>query len=279
MRFGVTLFATDVSIGVPELAVAAEERGFDSVWIPEHTHIPTSRITPPPTGEDALAEEYRRSVDPLVSLAAAAAVTSRIRLGTGVLLAAQRDPIVTAKALATLQNLSAGRLEVGVGFGWNRDEIEQHGVDFSRRRDVAREHILAMKALWSDDEASFHGEFVDIAASWSWPKPDAPIPILLGGGSGPKMMEQLVEYADGWIPIGGSGLAEAVPRYRDALSAAGRDPDSVRVIPFGSHPTPEKIAHFAAIGVNECVFRLPSAPAGDVLAILEQQSNLLAELR
>jgi alkanesulfonate monooxygenase SsuD/methylene tetrahydromethanopterin reductase-like flavin-dependent oxidoreductase (luciferase family) len=145
MRFGVTFFSTDVSIGVPELAVAAEERGFDSLWIPEHTHIPTSRITPPPTGEDELPEEYRRSVDPLVALAAAAAVTSRIRLGTGVLLAAQREPIVTAKALATLANLSGGRLEVGVGFGWNRDEIEQHGVDFGRRRDVAREHILATR--------------------------------------------------------------------------------------------------------------------------------------
>lgn len=279
MRFGVTFFSTDVSIGVPELAVAAEDHGFDSVWIPEHTHIPTSRITPPPTGENELAEEYRRSVDPLVALAAAAAVTSRIRLGTGVLLAAQREPIVTAKALATLQNLSGGRLEVGVGFGWNRDEIEQHGVDFGRRRDVAREHVLAMKALWSDEEASFHGEFVDINPSWSWPKPMEPIPILLGGGMGPKLMDQLVEYADGWIPIGGSGLVEAIPRYLDALMTAGRDPGPVRVIPFGSYPTPDKIAHFAALGVDECVFRLPSAPADDVLAILEQQSNLLARLR
>lgn len=279
MRFGVTIFSTDRSIGVPELAVAAEERGFDSLWIPEHTHIPTSRITPPPTGEDELPEEYRRSVDPLVALAAAAAVTSRIRLGTGVLLAAQREPIVTAKALATLANLSGGRLEVGVGFGWNRDEIEQHGVDFGRRRDVAKEHILAMKALWSEDEASFHGEFVDFSASWSWPKPATPIPILLGGGTGPKLTEQLVEYADGWIPIGGRGLTEAIPRYRDALSVAGRDPDSVRVIPFGSLPTPDKIAHFAAIGVSECVFRLPSAPPEEVVAVLEQQSKLLAGWR
>lgn len=279
MRFGVTMFATDLSIGVPELAVAAEEHGFDSVWIPEHTHIPTTRLTPPPTGEAELAEEYKRSVDPLVALAAAAAVTSRIRLGTGVLLVAQRDPIVTAKALATLQNLSCGRLEVGVGFGWNRDEIEQHGIDFSRRRDVAREHILAMKALWSHDEASFHGDFVDITTSWSWPKPTVPIPILVGGGEGPRMTEHLLEYADGWIPIGGSGLAEAIPRYRAAVSAAGRDPDSVRVIPFGSHPTPEKIAHFAAIGVSECVFRLPSGAAADVLPHLERQARVVTELR
>ncbi|MCZ7630727.1 MAG: LLM class flavin-dependent oxidoreductase [Microthrixaceae bacterium] len=147
MRLGVTIFSTDQTIGVPELAVAAEEHGFDSLWIPEHTHIPTSRLTPPPTGEDELPEEYRRSVDPLVALAAAAALTSRIHLGTGVLLAAQREPIVTAKALATLQNLSGGRLEVGIGFGWNRDEIEQHGVDFARRRFVAREHVLAMSSV------------------------------------------------------------------------------------------------------------------------------------
>lgn len=279
MRFGVTMFATDLSMGVPELAVAAEERGFDSIWIPEHTHIPMSRSTPPPTGEKELAEEYRRSVDPLVALAAAAAVTSTIHLGTGVLLPAQRDPIVTAKALATLQNLSGGRLEVGVGFGWNRDEIEQHGVDFARRRDVAREHMLAMKALWQHDEASFHGEFVDIAPSWSWPKPEVPVPILLGGGAGPKMMEHLIEYADGWIPIGGSGLAQAIPRYHQALLAAGRDPDAVRVIPFGSHPDPDKIAHFESIGVNECVFRVPSASPDEVTEVLDAQAGLLEQMR
>ncbi len=224
MRYGVTMFATDVSMDVPSLAVAAEERGFDSVWIPEHTHIPRSRRTPPPTGDETLPEEYRRSVDPLVALAAAAAVTSRIHLGTGVMLPAQREPIVTAKAIATLANLSSGRFELGVGFGWNVDEMEHHGVEYRHRREVAREHMLAMQALWRDEDAEFHGEHVDFAPSWSWPKPDQHIPALIGGGAGPKMFAHLAEYADGWIPIGGAGLTEAIPRYLEALEEAGRDP-------------------------------------------------------
>lgn len=279
MRFGVTMFATDTSIGVEELAPAAEDRGFDSVWIPEHTNIPISRITPPPTGQDELPEEYRRSVDPLVALASAAALTSRIRLGTSVLLAAQREPIVTAKALATLQNLSGGRLEVGVGFGWNRDEIEQHGIDFGRRREVAREHVLAMKALWTEEEASFSGEFVSFEPTWSWPKPEVSIPVLLGGSGGPKLMEHLVEYADGWMPIGGSGLTRDIPAYHERLRAAGRDPGSVRVIPVGSLPDPDKIEHFISIGVDECVFGLPSATRDEVIPVLDRQSGLLTRFR
>lgn len=279
MRFGVTMFATDLSMPVPDLARAAEERGLDSVWIPEHTHIPTSRRTPPPTGDAELAQEYKRSVDPLVALAAAASVTSTIHLGTGVLLPAQRDPIVTAKAVATLQNLSGGRFELGVGFGWNADEMEDHGVDPGRRRAMAREHVLAMRALWTDEVASFDGEFVHLPPCWSWPKPDVPVPVLLGGGAGPKLLGHLVEWADGWIPIGGAGLAEAVPRYLDALDAAGRDRGGARVVPFGSHPTPEKLDHFAAVGVTECVFRLPSAPADEVLPVLDAQATLVESRR
>jgi probable F420-dependent oxidoreductase len=279
LRYGVTVFATDVSISVPELAVAAEERGFDSVWIPEHTHIPVSRRTPPPTGDAELAEEYKRSVDPLVALAAAASVTTTIRLGTGVLLPAQRDPIVTAKAVATLQQLSGGRFELGAGFGWNSDEIEDHGVEFRTRRARAREHVLAMQALWRDDVASYDGEFVRIPPSWSWPKPPSPVPVLLGGGLGPKLLSHLVDYADGWIPIGGAGLADAIPRYLDAVADAGRDPAAARIIPFGSVPRPDKLEHFASIGVTECVFRLPSAPAEVVLAELDRQAGLLADLR
>ncbi len=276
MRFGVTMFATDVAMDVVTLAREVEDRGFHSLWIPEHTHIPTSRRTPPPTGDAELAEEYKRSVDPLVALAAAASVTSTLHLGTGVMLPAQRDPIVTAKAIATLQNLSGGRFELGIGFGWNEDEMEDHGVAYRTRRERAREHLLAMQALWRDDVASFDGEFVTIPPSWSWPKPEVPVPVLIGGGMGPKMLAHLVEYADGWIPIGGAGLTEAIPRYRDALAAAGRDPDSARVVPFGSLPTPEKLGHFASIGVTECVFRIPSAPAGVVLPILDEQAALVA---
>ncbi len=278
MRLGVTMFATDISMSVPDLAVAAEERGFDSLWIPEHTHIPTSRRTPPPTGDAELPEEYKRSVDPLVALAAASSMTTRIHLGTGILLPAQREPIVTAKAIATLQNLSGGRFECGIGFGWNEDEMADHGVAYRTRRAHTRDHVLAMKALWDDEVASFSGEFVSFPPTWSRPKPDVAIPILIGGGAGPKMFAHLAEYADGWIPIGGSGLSDAIPRYREAVADAGRDPDAMRIIPFGSLPNPAKLEHFASIGVTECVFRLPSAPADVVLRVLDEQSELLGGL-
>ena len=279
MRFGVTIFSTDVSMPVTDLAVAAEERGFDSIWIPEHTHIPTSRRTPPPTGDAELAEEYKRSVDPLVSLAAAASLTSTIRLGTGILLPAQREPIVTAKAVATLQNLSGGRFEMGIGFGWNEDEMEDHGVDYRTRREHTRDHVMAMQALWTDEVASYDGEFVSFPDTWSWPKPEVKVPVLIGGGAGPKMFAHLAEYADGWIPIGGAGLTEAIPRYKEAVAAAGRDPEAMQIIPFGSVPTAPKLAHFAEIGVTECVFRIPSAPADEVLPVLDEQAALVAELR
>lgn len=279
MRFGVTIFSTDVSMPVTDLAVAAEERGFDSIWIPEHTHIPTSRRTPPPTGDAELAEEYKRSVDPLVSLAAAAALTSTIRLGTGILLPAQREPIVTAKAVATLQNLSGGRFEMGIGFGWNEDEMEDHGVDYRTRREHTRDHVMAMQALWTDEVASYDGQFVSFPDTWSWPKPEVKVPVLIGGGAGPKMFAHLAEYADGWIPIGGAGLTEAIPRYKEAVAAAGRDPEAMQIIPFGSLPTAPKLAHFAEIGVTECVFRIPSAPADEVLPVLDEQAALVAELR
>lgn len=277
MRFGVTMFATDVSMTVTDLAVEAEARGFDSVWVPEHTHIPTSRRTPPPTGDAELAEEYKRSVDPLVALAAAAALTSTVHLGTGVLLPAQREPLVTAKAVATLQNLSGGRFELGTGFGWNVDEMEDHGVDYRTRRDHAREHVLAMQALWRDEVASFEGDHVAFPPTWSWPKPATPVPVLVGGGAGPKMFAHVAEYGNGWIPIGGAGLAEAVPQLRAAFEDAGRDPATLRVVPFGSLPTHEKLDHFESVGVTECVFRVPSADRDTVCRVLDEQQVLVAE--
>lgn len=275
MRFGVTIFSTDRSMSVVDLAQAAEERGFDSVWIPEHTHIPTSRRTPPPTGDAVLAEEYKRSVDPLIALAAAASVTSTIRLGTGVMLPAQREPLVTAKAVATLQNISGGRFEMGVGFGWNEDEMADHGVEYRKRRAHARDHLLAMRSLWTDEVAEYHGAHVDFPPTWSWPKPERPVPVLVGGGAGPKMFAHIAEYGDGWIPIGGAGLAESIPAFRAAMEEAGRDPDTMRIVAFGSHPSPEKLEHFERIGVTECVFRLPSAPADEVLAVLDEQALVI----
>ena len=221
-----------------------------------------------------------RCLDPLVALAAVAVATERMRLGTGILLAAQREPIVTAKAVATLDHLSGGRAALGVGFGWNEDELEHHGVAMRDRRDVAREHLLAMQALWADDEASFDGEHVRFGPSWSWPKPASRrVPILHGGAAGPKLFAHIAEYGDGWIPIGGRGLTEAVPELRRVVEESGRDPDQLEIVPFGSIPDPGKLDHFERIGVTECVFRLPSAPRDVVLPLLDKQAALVASRR
>jgi len=283
MRYGITMFATDVSIDVVDLAREAEARGLQSLWLPEHTHIPTSRRTPPAAGGDDLGEEYKRCLDPLVALGAAASATTTLRLGTGILLAAQREPIVTAKAVATLDHLSAGRVALGVGFGWNEDELEHHGVTMSERRAVVRERLLAMQELWAEDEASFDGQHVRFSSSWSWPKPvqrgtdgRPRVPVLHGGAAGPKLFEHIAEYGDGWIPIGGAGLTEAIPRLRDVVEQAGRDASQLEIIPFGSIPDHGKLDHFARIGVTECVFQLPSAPRDAILPLLDAQAALVA---
>jgi probable F420-dependent oxidoreductase len=283
VQIGLTMFATDRTMGPVALAIEAEARGFHSLYLPEHTHIPVTRRTPPPTGGDTLAEEYKRTLDPLIALSAAAAVTDRILLGTGICVVAQREPIVTAKAIATLDTLSEGRFVFGVGFGWNEDEIAQHGVSMRDRRAVAREHVLAMRALWGSEVGEFHGEHVTIEPSWSWPKPvqcgadgRPRVPILHGGAPGPKLFEHIAEYGDGWIPIGGAGLTDAIPRLRDAVAEAGRDPSALEIVPFGSIPEGGKLDHFERIGVTECVFRLPSAPRDVVLPILDRQAELIA---
>jgi probable F420-dependent oxidoreductase len=278
MRHGITMFTTDTSMDIVALARAVEDRGFDSLYVPEHTHIPSSRTTPPPTGADELAEEYRRTLDPFVALAAAGAVTERLRLGTGVSLVAQRDPIVTAKAVATLDHLTAGRFVFGIGFGWNVEEMADHGVDFSRRRDVVREKMLAIRRLWTEEEADFAGEFVNLEPSWSWPKPvQRPHPpVLIGGGGGPKLFDAVAEYGDGWIPIGGSGLTDRIPELRRAFESAGREPSELHIVPFGTLPDEGKLEHYAALGVTEVVLRIPSAGSDAVLPILDQYAALLA---
>jgi probable F420-dependent oxidoreductase len=279
MRFGVTMFATDQSMNVVELAREAEARGFDSLYLPEHTHIPIERRTPPPTGDAELAEEYKRTLDPLIALAAAATATERIRLGTGIALPAQREPIVTAKAIATLDQLSGGRFVFGIGFGWNEDELENHGVAMKDRRDVVRERTLAMKSFWTADVGDFEGTFTHISPSWSWPKPaQRPHPpILIGGAAGPKMFSHIAEYADGWIPIGGAGLSSSLPELRRVVEEAGRDPSTLQIVPFGSIPDQGKLDHFAEIGVTECVFRIPSAPRDTVLPVLDKWVAVLTD--
>ncbi|WCO66181.1 LLM class F420-dependent oxidoreductase [Iamia majanohamensis] len=290
MDVGATLFATDRSWEPGPLAEELEARGVSSLWIPEHTHIPTSRRTPPPTGDAELPEEYARTLDPFVALTWAAAVTTRLRLGTGILLPAQREPIVTAKAVASLDHLSGGRLELGVGFGWNADELEDHGVTMGQRRAVARERIEAMQALWADEVASYEGEHVALSPSWAWPKPvqevlrpdgdggQAPrrgVPVHLGGIPSPKVFGHIASWGDGWIPIGGAGLTEAVPRFREAMAEAGRDPDALRILTFGTIPDAGKMAHYEELGVDECVLRLPSAGRDEVLRTLDSYAPFL----
>ena len=280
MKFGVTLFPTDRSIDIVELARAVEARGFDSLWVPEHTHIPTSRVTPPPTGDEVLPEWYLRCLDPFVALTAAAAVTERLRIGTGICLVAQRDPIVTAKTVASLDLVSGGRFSFGIGFGWNVDEMEDHGVEYRDRRAVAREHVLAMQALWANDEAGFEGEHIRFAPSWSWPKPvQRPWPpVLLGGAAGPKLFAHIAEYGDGWIPIGGAGVSRVLPELRAAVEARGRDPETLQIVPFAAIPERGKLDHYESIGVTECVFGLPSAPRDQVLAVLDRQAALIQQI-
>lgn len=277
MHFGVTMFGTDQAMRPDELARAAEERGFVSLYVPEHTHIPVGRRTPPPTGDGALPEYYARSLDPFVALTMAAAATDRLRVGTGICLVAQRDPIVTAKAVASLDRLSGGRFVFGIGFGWNADEIEDHGVEMGSRRDVAREHVLAMQRLWADDEAAFDGEFVQLPPSWSWPKPvQQPWPpVLIGGAAGPKLFAHVAEYADGWIPIGGAGVRAALPQLHRAMETAGRDPAITRVVPFGSVPDPGKLDYYASLGIDEVVLRVPVGGPDVALPVLDDYAKLV----
>ncbi len=277
MRLGITAFLTDLAMPPAALAREAEDRGFRSLYLPEHTHLPVRADQPPALVEGVSVDDYRRSLDPLVALATAASVTRRILLGTGVVLVAQHDPIVLAKQLATLDHLSGGRVVLGIGFGWNREEAADHGVPFADRRAIARENILCMQALWSQDRAEFHGAHVSLDACWSWPKPvqQPRITTLVGGGANPSVFGAVAEYADGWMPIGGSGLSEALPRLRRAVEDRGRDPGQIRVVPFGTVPSDEKLARYRALGVEEVVLRVPSGPAGDMLSALDAHATYL----
>ena len=266
MRFSVTTVATDEGPPVADLARAIEERGLDGLWLPDHTHMPVAGRARYPLGDET-PEPYRRTVDPIVGLAFAAAVTGRIRLGTGVLVVPQRDPIATAKALATLDHQSNGRLVVGVGYGWNTDEMADHGVDPGRRRARANEHIRCMQALWRDDVAEFAGEYVNLQPSWSWPKPaQRPLPVLFGGAPTARVFDHVAELGGGWIPLGGHGLADGVARLRDRVASAGRDPDTLEVVPFTSAATSyAKVEAFAAAGATEVAFELPGSAVFDTL--------------
>jgi probable F420-dependent oxidoreductase len=278
MRLGITSFLTDRDMAPGALARAVEEHGFDSLYLPEHTHLPVRADVPPALVEGVRLDDYQRGLDPLVALSTAVETTRRIRLGTGILLVAQHDPIALAKQIATLDHLSCGRVTLGIGFGWNRAEAEDHGIDFGRRHALVREHLLCMQALWSQEKAEFHGEFVDLPPAWAWPKPaqQPRVRTLIGGGAGDRVLSAVADYADGWMPIGGSGLGEAIPRLHRLAEAAGRDPAELSVIPFGTIGGNEaKLVHYAGLGVDEVVLRVPAGSADEMAARLDSLVPLL----
>src|SRR5215510_15645073 len=234
MHIGAAIFATDYAIGPDELARELEQRGFESIWLPEHTHIPVSRRTPYPAGGD-LPKEYWHTHDPFVALMAAAMVTTKLRVATGICLIIERDTIITAKEVASLDMLSGGRFIFGIGGGWNQEEMENHGTNFRKRWRVLRERVLAMKEIWTKEEAEFHGEFVNFDKIWSHPKPvQKPHPSILMGGDAPRMFERVAELADGWMPImrGDKNPVERIPALHEHLERAGRDPKTVPVSIF-----------------------------------------------
>ena len=276
MRIAVTIFLTDETITPTRLARELEDRGFAGLYLPEHTHIPVERTTPYPAGGD-LPPEYGRTLDPFVALGQAAAVTERLGLGTGITLVAQHDPIALAKQIATLDHLSGGRFTLGLGFGWNVEEAADHGVRWSSRRELVRDRMALMRALWSEQPVAFQGEFGGVRASHAYPKPvrkpRGPVVgprTLVGGAAGPKLFTHISEYADGWLPIGGRGLGEALPVLRTAWADAGRDPRALQVVPYAVHPSPGKLAHYADLGIEEVVVQLPPAGEAEVLKVLDQ---------
>ncbi|MEV7617474.1 TIGR03619 family F420-dependent LLM class oxidoreductase [Streptomyces sp. NPDC089799] len=286
MRIAATIFLTDRTPSPVRIARVLEERGFDGLYLPEHTHIPVSRDTDAPMGGD-LPEQYGRTLDAFVALAQAAAVTERLRLGTGITLVAQHDPIDLAKRIATLDHLSGGRLTLGIGYGWNVEEAADHGVEWSTRRELVRDRMALMRALWAPKPEGYIGEFGSVRASEAHPKPAQPprelaggAPLhgprtLLGGTAGPKLFTHITEFTDGWIPIGGRGLSESLPALRTAWEHAGRDPKALRVIPYAVQPTPGKLSHYADLGIEEVVLQLPSAGEGEVLRVLDDFAQYL----
>ncbi|GGN60423.1 LLM class F420-dependent oxidoreductase [Streptomyces kronopolitis] len=274
MRIATTIFLTDETIRPDRLGRELEQRGFAGLYLPEHTHIPVSRETPAPMGEP-LPREYGRTLDPFIALGQAAAVTERLALGTGITLVGQHDPVDLAKQVATLDFLSGGRFTLGVGYGWNAEEAADHGVEWSTRRELARDRVALMRALWAGEPTAYQGAFGSVRASLAYPKPVHGAPrILLGGAAGPKLFGQIADYADGWLPIGGRGLTETVPALRQAWTDAGRTGEPV-VVPYAVRPSPGKLAHYRELGLAEVVLQLPAAGDAEVLRTLDDFAQYL----
>ncbi len=279
MKYGVTCVLTDFSITPAELARAAEERGFESLWVPEHSHIPASRRTPFPGGGD-LPKMYYDVLEPFVALATAAAVTSTLKLATGICLIIQRDPIQTAKSVATLDRVSNGRVIFGIGAGWNEEEMENHGTDPKTRMSLMRERVEAMKAIWTESKAEYHGKHVDFDPVMTWPKPvQKPHPPVVVGGGWPHAARRAIAYGDGWSPIHGFGdLASKLPEFRKLVGEAGRDPASLEISIFGVGPRAEHAEPYRDAGAGRIVFALPSEKADVVLPLLDRYAELARAL-
>ncbi|MFC9297946.1 TIGR03619 family F420-dependent LLM class oxidoreductase [Streptomyces sp. NPDC057011] len=286
MRIATTVFLTDRTVSPVRLARSLEERGFSGLYLPEHSHIPVSRDTGAPMGGE-LPEMYGRTLDPFVALGQASAVTERLQLGTGITLVAQHDPIDLAKRIATLDHLSGGRFTLGIGYGWNVEEAADHGVEWRTRRELVRDRMALMRALWAPEPTAYVGEFSSVQASAAHPKPVQPPrelspghPLhgprtLIGGAAGPKLFAAIADHADGWLPIGGRGLTESMPVLRRIWETAGRDPKTLQVIPYAVQPTPGKMAHYADLGLEEIVLQLPSAPEAEILRTLDDFAQYL----
>ena len=276
MDIGVTIFPTGYSIRVDELAREAEARGFESLCVPEHTHIPASRLSPWPGGAD-LPREYWHTLDPFVGLMAAAAVTQKLRLITGIILLTERDPIVCAKAAATLDYLSNGRLEFGIGAGWNAEEMENHGTTFADRFKVMCDRAKAIKTIWAEEEPEYHGRFVDFDPIWSYPKPvQQPLPILLGGET-KYSLQRVVDFCEGWLPRARSfkDAPAEMARLKAAADAAERDLRTIKVSVFGAPADAAALESFREAGVNRSLLSLPPADRDTVLPKLDQYAALI----
>jgi probable F420-dependent oxidoreductase len=272
MKFGLAIFPTDYAITMTELGPAVEERGFESLWVAEHTHIPVSRLTPYPSGGE-LPKQYWHTLDPFVALTAAAVVTTTLRIGTGICLVIEHDTIDMAKQVASLDHVSQGRFLFGVGGGWNREEMADHGTAFETRWQVLRERVEAMKAIWTREEPEYHGDFVDFEPIWIWPKPvQKPHPPVLLGGNGPNTLKRVVRFADGWMPNRGDFL-ERIPDLQRLAQEAGRAP-----IPVTAYvkPAPQEIERCIQAGVERVIFYLPSDGREAALDRLESLTKLTA---
>ena len=282
MKFGATIFFTDYAITPAELGRALEERGFESLWAPEHSHIPLSRKSPWPGGGE-LPKAYYDVMDPFVTLSTAAAVTSKLKLGTGICLVVQRDPIQTAKEVASLDQVSGGRFLFGVGAGWNAEEMADHGTEFKTRFKLLRERIEAMVAIWTKSKPEYHGQFVNFDPMMSWPKPmQKPHPPIIVGGAFPHAARRAVAYGNGWIPIAGRAVygdvAEQIPQLRQMASEAGRNPDEIAVTVFAAGEDADLLKRYRDLGVARVVVHLLPEKADAVLPVLDRWARIMREL-